>query len=65
MGDDWEYGFSTLYRWGAENGRYGAKKGRYDIVQTVAPVWVEVPLLAYASLLLLLTRVLVFWSQGV
>ena len=71
--DDWEYGFSPLYRWGTEKGRmglrrrgiYGAEKGRYDILQAGAPVWKEVPLLPYASLPLLLTRVWVFWSQGV
>ena len=31
--DDWEYGFSPLYRWGAEKGRRG---GRED---DVAQVW--------------------------
>ena len=25
--DDWEYGFSPLYRWGAEKGRYGGRLG--------------------------------------
>ena len=56
--DDWEYGFSPLYRW-------GAGKGRRDVVQAGGvSAGEEVSGLAHASLLLLLTRVLIFSSQG-